>query len=138
MKYLLDTNILSESVKTVPDKYVLRRLKHHQHEIVTATPVWHELHYGCQRFPVSRKRKILESFLVDVLRPSMIILPYDEQAAETHAKERARLSARGEVPSFVDGQIAAIAIVNGLILVTRNTSDFKRFSGLKIENWHKE
>ena len=138
MKYLLDTNILSESVKTVPDKYVLRRLKRHQHEIVTAAPVWHELHYGCQRLPVSRKRKILESFLVDVLRPSMIILPYDEQAAETHAKERARLSARGEVPSFVDGQIAAIAIVNGLILVTRNMSDFKRFSGLKIENWHKE
>jgi len=38
---------------------------------------------------------------------------------------------------FVDGQIAAIANVNGLILVTRNIDDFKPFLRLKIENWHK-
>ena len=64
------------------------------------------------------------------------ILPYDEQAAEWHAKERARLASLGQMPSFVDGQIAAIAKVNGLVLVTRNTSDFEKFSGLKLENWH--
>jgi len=40
------------------------------------------------------------------------------------------------MPSFVDGQIAAIAKVNGLVLVTRNSSDFKKFSGLQLENWH--
>jgi tRNA(fMet)-specific endonuclease VapC len=40
------------------------------------------------------------------------------------------------MPAFVDGQIAAIAKVNGLVLVTRNTSDFEKFSGLKLENWH--
>jgi tRNA(fMet)-specific endonuclease VapC len=66
----------------------------------------------------------------------MTILPYDERAAEWHAKERARLTFLGQMPSFVDGQIAAIAKVNNLILVTRNTSDFKKFSGLKLENWH--
>ena len=66
----------------------------------------------------------------------MTILPYDEQAAEWHAKERARLASLGQMPAFVDGQIAAIAKVNGLILVTRNTSDFNKYSGLKLENWH--
>ncbi len=66
----------------------------------------------------------------------MLILPYDERAAEWHAKERARLSLKGRTPSFVDGQIAAIAKVNGLVLVTRNTTDFKSFSKLVIENWH--
>ena len=66
----------------------------------------------------------------------MLILPYDDRAAEWHAKERARLSVKGSTPSFVDGQIAAIAQVNGLILVTRNIDDFKPFDGLKIENWH--
>ena len=109
----------------------------HQHEIVTAAPVWHEIHYSCQRLPVSRKREILETFLNDVLTPSVIVLPYDERAAEWHAKERARLSSSGQMPSFVDGQIAAITKVNGLILVTRNITDFKKFSGLKIENWYK-
>ena len=136
MKYLLDTNVLSESVKTSPKKSVLKLTERHQHEIVTAGPVWHELFYGCQRLPVSRKREILETFLHDVLKPNMTILPYDEQAAEWHAKERARLASLGQMPSFVDGQIAAIAQVNGLVLVTRNSTDFKKFSGLQLENWH--
>ncbi len=39
-------------------------------------------------------------------------------------------------PPFVDGQIAAIAYVNNLILVTRNIEDFKNFADLKLENWH--
>ena len=135
MKYLLDTNILSESVKTTPDKSVLIMLERHQHEIVTAALVWHELQYGCQRLPRSHKRDILESFLSNVVH-NMLILPYDERAAAWHAGERARLSSQGKMPSFVDGQIAAIASVNGLILVTRNISDFEPFSELKTENWH--
>ena len=136
MKYLLDTNVLSESVKTSPQKSVLKLTERHRYEIVTAAPVWHELFYGCQRLPVSRKREILETFLHDVLKPNMTILPYDEQAAEWHAKERARLTSLGQRPTFVDGQIAAIAQANGLILVTRNTTDFKNFSEIKLENWH--
>ena len=137
MKYLLDTNIISESVKTLPNKSVLIKLEQHQHEIATAAPVWHELQFGCLRLPASRKREIIQSFLIDVLRPGMVILPYDERAASWHAKERVRLSALGKTPSFVDGQIAAIARVNGLILVTRNISDFNHFSELKIQNWYK-
>ncbi len=136
MKYLLDTNVLSESVKTSPHKLVLKITERHQHEIVTAAPVWHELFYGCQRLPVSRKREILETFLYDVLKPNMTILPYGEQAAEWHAKERTRLASMGQMPAFVDGQIAAIAKVNDLVLVTRNSSDFKNFTGLQLENWH--
>ena len=136
MRYLLDTNIISESIKLTPDTALLNKLEKHQHEVVTASPVWHELLFGCRRLPASRKRKVLECFLTDVLRNNMVILPYDERAAGWHASERARLSALGRTPSFVDGQIAAIAKVNGLILVTRNTSDFKEFSGLKLKNWH--
>ena len=137
MKYLLDTNVLSEAVKTIPDKSVLKMLERHQHEIVTAAPVWHELQFGCQRLPRSRKREIIALFLNDIVRRTMLILPYDDRAAEWHARERARLSLKGAPPSFVDGQIAAIASVNDLILVTRNTDDFKSFLRLKIKNWHK-
>jgi len=66
----------------------------------------------------------------------MTILPYDEQTAEWHAKERARLASLGQRPAFVDGRIAAVARVNGLMLVTRNSSDFKKFSGLQLEHWY--
>ncbi len=51
------------------------------------------------------------------------------------AKERARLSNLGLTPSFVDGQIAAVAATNELILVTANTIDFADFQDLQIENW---
>ena len=66
----------------------------------------------------------------------MLILPYDDRAAEWHAKERVRLALKGLTPTFVDGQIAAISAVNGLILVTRNVNDFKQFLRLKVQNWH--
>jgi tRNA(fMet)-specific endonuclease VapC len=138
MQFLLDTNVLSEPVKSSPQTSVLNSIERHQHEIATAAPVWHELNYGCRRLPVSRKRELIETYLNNVIKSNMVILPYDERAAEWHAKERARLSSAGNMPSFVDGQIAAIAIVNGLILVSRNTDDFKKFSGLKLANWHRE
>jgi tRNA(fMet)-specific endonuclease VapC len=67
----------------------------------------------------------------------MLILPYDDRAAEWHARERVRLSPKGKMPPFVDGQIAAITKVNGLVLVTRNVEDYESFSGLKTENWHR-
>ena len=136
MKYLIDTNVISEAVKTFPDKYVMLMLEKCQHEIVTAAPVWHELQFGCQRLARSRKREIIASFLNDVVKRTIHILPYDDRAAEWHAKERARLSSQGLTPSFVDGQIAAASIVNDLILVTRNTEDFKHFLRLKLDNWH--
>jgi tRNA(fMet)-specific endonuclease VapC len=136
MKYLLDTNVLSEAVKSVPDKSVLKMFEKWEREIVTAAPVWHELQLGCQRLPRSRKREIIASFLNDIVKRTMLILPYDDKAAEWHARERARLSSKGLTPSFVDGQIAAISVVNGLILVTRNIDDFKQFLRLKIETWH--
>ncbi|MDZ7831072.1 MAG: type II toxin-antitoxin system VapC family toxin [Desulfobacterales bacterium] len=136
MKYLIDTNVLSEAVKTVPDKSVMRMLEKCQHEMVTAAPVWHELQFGCQRLARSRKREIIASFLNDVVKRTMPVLPYDDRAAEWHAGERARLSSKGLTPSFVDGQIAAISVVNGLILVTRDIDDFTHFSRLKSENWH--
>lgn len=136
MKYLLDTNVLSEAVKTLPNKSVMEMLERHQREIVTAAPVWHELQFGCQRLPRSRKRELIALFLSDIVKRTMLILSYDDRAAEWHAKERARLSAKGTTPSFVDGQIAAIASVNSLVLVTRNINDFKPFLKLKLENWH--
>ena len=137
MKYLLDTNVLSEAVKTHPEKNVMAMLKKYEEEIVTASPVWHELQFGCRRLPQSTKKKIISSFLKDVVLKSIPILPYNADAAELHAGERARLSLKGETPSFVDGQIASIAISNDLILVTRNTSDFIKFKNIKLENWHK-
>jgi tRNA(fMet)-specific endonuclease VapC len=45
------------------------------------------------------------------------------------------LETLGQPARYVDGQIAAIAHVHQLVLVTANSKDFARFKDLKIENW---
>jgi tRNA(fMet)-specific endonuclease VapC len=51
------------------------------------------------------------------------------------AWERARLAAAGRVMPRIDGAIAGVAAVNGLVLVTRNLKDFEGYRGLVSENW---
>ncbi len=65
----------------------------------------------------------------------MPILSYDAMAAEWHARERARLSHLGQPASSVDSQIAAVAAIHDLILVTRNVRHFRAFEGLRVEDW---
>ena len=133
--YLLDTNIVSEPLRPVPNQRTLDHLEQYQHEIAIASVVWHELLFGLKRLPESEKRRAIEAYLNDVVAPSLPVLPYDAQAASWHALERARLTAVGKTPSFVDGQIASIAAVNDLTLVTANVSDYSNFEGLRVENW---
>lgn len=59
MKYLLDTNVLSEPVKPAADDSVLKRLALFEREIATAAPVFHELQYGVRRLAESAKRRLL-------------------------------------------------------------------------------
>ena len=76
-----------------------------------------------------------ERYLDEVVRVSMPILAYDAGAATWHATERARMSAVGQPGPFVDGQIAAIARTNGLVLVAANLNDFRDFAELEVEDW---
>ena len=71
----------------------------------------------------------------EVVLESFSVLDYGWKAADWHARERARLIATGRTPPFVDGQVAAIAPANGLVLVTSNTDDFRAFDGLRVESW---
>jgi tRNA(fMet)-specific endonuclease VapC len=137
LRYLLDTSIISAPVSKRPDRAILQRLDEHGADCAIAAPVWHELTYGCQRLPKGKRRAALEEYLRDVVRGSFPNLAYDEAAATWHGEERARLEALGQPVPFVDGQIAAVAHVHGLVLVTTNDKDFVRFKGLTVENWSK-
>ncbi|AHJ27492.1 type II toxin-antitoxin system VapC family toxin [Nodularia spumigena CS-584] len=134
-RFLLDTNVFSEPLRPIPNSNVMEMLRQHENEIATATVVYHEILFGSYRLPDSKKRRTIEKYLQEVIQPNIPILPYDNNAAKWHALERARLVAIGKTPSFPDGQIAAIAHVNDLILVTNNVSDYADFSQLQIDNW---
>ena len=133
--YLLDTNIVYEALRPAPNARVMQNLKLYADALAIPAIVWHELWYGCRRLPISTKRTTIERYLVEVIEPSIAIVPYDTKAAHWHALERARLAAIGKLPPFADGQIAAIAAVNGLALVTINISDFSQFRDIQVVNW---
>ena len=95
MKYLLDTNIISEPLRPKPSKSVMRLLREHEDDIAIPAPVWHELRFGCARLAPSRQREAIERYIEDVVLASFPVLEYDQRAADWHAIERARLSAGG-------------------------------------------
>ena len=136
-RYLLDTSIVSSPISKTPNAEIVKRLAARGHECVIAAPVWHELTYGCQRLPRGKRRDALESYLTDVVLASFPVLAYDEACALWHGRERARLEGLGRPAPYVDGQIASIAWVNELILVTVNVKDFARFKDLTVESWTK-
>lgn len=135
LKFLLDTNVVSEPLRPSPDPTLMRRLRRHEGETAIASIVWHELQFGFERLVESRRRAAIKRYLEEVVEASFPILDYDRSAAEWHARERARLEAAGKTPSFVDGQIAAIASVNDLVLVTANQAHFLEFKGLQVQSW---
>jgi tRNA(fMet)-specific endonuclease VapC len=130
--YLLDTNILSEPLKKIPDPKVLKFLEKNESTIATCSLVIHELKYGMEILQDSKRKKFLDNYIKSIL-DTLPIYEYDTAASIWHAKEKARLVKLGKTPPFVDGQIASIAHTQNLKLVTKNTKDFKIF---KIELEH--
>ncbi len=135
LRFLLDTNVVSEPLRPAPNRRLLARLGRHSGTMGIAAPSWHELRFGCERLPKSRRKEQIEDYLATVVRVDFPILAYDEAAAAWHARERVRLLAQGRTPSFIDSQIAAVAIANDLVLVTANQSHFADFANLELDDW---
>ncbi|WP_029151770.1 type II toxin-antitoxin system VapC family toxin [Methylovulum miyakonense] len=135
ISYLLDSNILSEPARVNPDNNVLRNFAGQDGKYATAAIVWHEMVYGCELLPSSKRKTQIQSYLAMLLANGLVILPFDQAAADWYAKERARLKREGKTCSYADGEIAAIAATQSLALVTRNSQDFENFQGLVLENW---
>jgi tRNA(fMet)-specific endonuclease VapC len=135
IKYLLDSNILSEPARLKPNDDLLFQLADHDGEYVTAAIVWHELIYGCELLARSKRKQQLQSYLAMLLTNGLIVLPFDQAAAAWYAKERARLQLLGKTCAYADGEIAAITVTQNLTLVTRNVKDFNSFKDLTVENW---
>ena len=112
----------------------MQRLIDQSEELATAAVVYHEMLFGLRRLPESRRRQAIAAYLQEEVETKLVILPDDAEAANWHAAERARLVSTGRTPPFLDRQIVAIAVVNELILVTNNTSDYADFRQLQLQN----
>lgn len=100
-------------------------------EIVVCSVVRGELVYGAARSQTPEESAVKQQ---KFLKP-YLTLPYDDAAADMFGRIRAALEAAGTPIGPYDLQIAAIALVHGLIVVTHNTREFGRVRGLQIEDW---
>ena len=138
VRYLLDTNILSEPVVARPNPFVLDKIKANGTSLAISSVTWQEVLYGMFLLPAGKRRDQIEDYLFRRIRPALPIIGFEEGAAQWQAEQRAGLRQVGRSPSYPDSQIAAIAAVNEMVLVTRNVEDFADFQGLQIENWFEE
>jgi tRNA(fMet)-specific endonuclease VapC len=131
---LLDTSIVSELSRPYPNEELIRRLAANDGRVSIASVTLHEVVYGIERLPDGKRKQALKQYLRDTVMP-LRILPYDVHAADCHAHERARLERIGKPMPYADGQIAAVAVVHSLALITANVKDFVNVKGLRTANW---
>lgn len=135
--YLLDTNIISEFSKPMPNKQVLAFFEARKHLCAISSITWQELTRGVNRMPEGRKKEYLKECLADY-NECFEVLPYDKFSAQICGEIQARAEKEGKsLPSY-DSQIAATAISRGMILVTHNTADFadiQKAAFLRLEDW---
>ena len=129
MKYLLDTNICIYLIKKQYPEIISRLLRVGFDKIGISTITIAELEYG-----VANSNHFMEAHaaLLEFILP-FEILDFNYGAASFYGKIRKELKDKGQPISDMD--MASIAMANDLIVVTNNEKEFKRISGLNIENW---
>jgi tRNA(fMet)-specific endonuclease VapC len=131
MRYLLDTNVWARYLNGRSPEIRKRFRKVDLTQVFTCSIVKSELAYGAfKSLNPDRTYRKQQQFL-----SLFVSLPFDDTAALVFARLNAQLSAKGEMIGIKDLQIASIALVNELILVTHNIKEFKRIQGLSLEDW---
>lgn len=129
--YMLDTNICIYVLKNRTDK-----LKHKfkaTKNIYISSVTYAELCFGIENgAPLLGKQRWKE---LNLFTQKLIIEPFEEEAAKDYGLIRATLKKQGNLISNNDLLVAAHARSLNMILVTNNTAEFQRVTGLDIENW---
>jgi tRNA(fMet)-specific endonuclease VapC len=131
MKYLLDTCTVSDFVKGQPK--VLARVKATPPNLIVVSALTRmEVDYGLA-LNAARARKLAP--ILDAFFSAIATLPFDEADALAAAAIRATLKSQGQPIGAYDVLIAGTGLAHGLVVVTSNVGEFKRVSGLQIEDW---
>lgn len=126
ISYLLDTNVISETVRPKPDASVMRWLGELSSFRLPAVGVY-ELASGIQRLPAGKKREFLEDWLAELLAADCDVLPFDRAAALYCAALESEARRRGRTIELRDLLILAIAKAQDLGVATRNVDHFRGF-----------
>ena len=130
MRFMLDTNIISDMIRNPAGKAASAMVREGDAAVCTSIVVASELRYGCARKGSAKLLKKVEDLLAEIP-----VLPLDVPVDAEYGALRTELEAVGQPIGHNDLFIAAHACVLGTILVTANIGEFTRIRKLKVENW---
>ena len=133
---MLDTNVISESLRPTPESRVLEWINTQAIETLYLSAISvAELRFGASLLPSRRRKDKLQNRLEDKLLPLFAgrILPLDVAVTKTYAELMSQARMAGRSISTADGYIAATAAANGMIIATRDTNPFAA-AGLEVIN----
>ena len=132
MKFCFDTDVISAVLRARPPLHLVRRLARVPSTEQSTTSIsFGELLYGAAK----RGSPDLEQRIRHLVVDALVILPFDEAAAEAYGPTRAQLEREGRKLDEPDLRIASIVLSRGLVLVTGNVRHFSRVPALRVENW---
>lgn len=135
---ILDTNVISELMKTSPDKNVLRWISSFAASNLYTTSITKaEILYGVNLLPEGKKRTAFESAARDMFKKDFAgrLLAFGSDAADSYARIAVRRSRSGRPISHFDAQIVAIADSCGAKIATRNVRDFEDCGVVIVNPW---
>jgi predicted nucleic acid-binding protein len=135
---VLDTNVLSESLRPKPSSKVLEWMRSQPiAALFTTTITEAELYYGIALLPQSKRRRSLESAVGPIFAQDLAgrVLPFDSAAAREYADIAATRRRAGQPISEADARIAAIVRSRGAVWATRNAEDFADCQLDVIDPW---
>ncbi len=127
---LLDTNICIYIINAKPPEVLAHFHQYHLGQVGLCSVVAAELAYGVAKSGSLRNRQALEMFLAP-----LEIMPFGDAAVWAYGDLRADLERRGQPIGSLDTMIAAHALSMNAVLVTNNTREFSRVTGLQLQNW---
>jgi len=127
VKFLVDANILSEPTKATPDPKVVDWLRRHEADIAVDPFILGEIRFGILLLPKGKRRTRLERWF-DAGIQRLHCLPWEAEAGMRWAELLASLHSSGRAMPIKDSLIAATALLHGLIVATRNRTDFEKAS----------
>jgi len=130
VRYLLDTNILSDLTRNPGGRATRRLAVVGESMVCTSIVVACELRYGA-----AKKGSPRLSERVEILLDSLEVLPLEKESDRHYAEIRLRLERSGKPIGPNDMLIAAHALALDLVLVTDNVEEFARVPDLSVENW---
>ncbi len=129
MRYLLDANAVIALLNDTTSPIASRIRRHEPRDIGVSALVIHELYYGAY------KSQRVEKNVGRVDGLQFPVLEFDQEDARQAGEIRAQLASKGTPIGPYDVLIAGQARARTLTLVTHDTTEFNRVSGLKVEDW---